>query len=205
MAPRKQRPRKAERPYVRQPDREPVSVEHAVDEGILITRSALTMEVKNHIIVTTLRDDQLFDPDVTSAFVIHELEDLAAEQAEYATRMDDAALIAIQSKGTARHQHDYHTLDLPALSRRSEIYSSLSLRLLHLATDHSFVSGVVETAREKAWDEVGGAIENRLEKIFSAEAFAHTIASDPDYERERETRIAMFLALDLAVLAPQAG
>lgn len=204
MVPRKERPQKATRPYVKQPEREPVTLQHAVEEGILIARSALTMEVKNHIIVSTLRDDQRFDVAVTAGFVAHELGDLATEQAEYATRMDRAAAAALTARGSARHQHDYHSLDHPALTRRSEIYRSLAAKLQRLATDDEFIAAVVNAAREQAWGEISTAIQARLNTVYSAEADADSIAGDVDYVRDRDERIAVFLAMDLAGLVPVA-
>lgn len=205
MVPRKKRTRAAARPYVKQPEREPVTLQHAVEEGILIARSALTMEVKNHIIVSTLRDGQMFDLAVTAGFVAHELGDLATEQEEYAVRMDDAAITALSSRGSARHQHDYHSLDYPALTRRSEIYRSLSAQLQRLATDAEFISEVVNSARDQAWGEISIAIEVRLDTVYSLEADAETVADDANYGRDRDERIAVFLALDLAALEPVSG
>lgn len=190
------RTRKPDRPYVRQPDSETPTVEHSVAEGVLIARSALTMEVKNRIIVSTLRDGQLFDPEVTAGFVVHELADLADEQADYADRMDSTAAEAAGFHGRATHQHDYHSLDLPSLIRRAEIYRSLSAELVRLRDDRGFVDALVESARADAWSELGSAIALRLE---SERGFP----VDPDYQRDRHERLATFLALDFAALTPK--
>jgi hypothetical protein len=180
------------RPYVPAPAVEPITVEHAVEEGLLIARSALTMEVKNQIIVRALRDDRTFDPLDVAKLVARELRSFAREQEGYARRMNRLAVSV--TDGPSSREHDYGPRDYRMLTQRGLIYSSLSGELARLADDAAFVADVVEAAREQAWAELGKAIEARLQWMSGA-------TPDSDYASERDERLRSFIGTDLADLA----
>lgn len=182
-----------DRPYVRMPVAEPISVERAVDEGLLIARSALTMEVKNRIIVSALRDDHPFDAARAATWVALEVTNLAAEQAGYAKRMGDLANSLTKARGTTSKEHDYGPRDRRLLARRGLVYASLSEELVALGDDAQFVQSVVEDARGQAWSELGAAIETRLD-------IGPMQNPDAEYELERDTRLRAFVAIDFAQL-----
>lgn len=197
---RKRAPRPAAtRGYVRGPIAEPITIERAVEEGLLIARSALTMEVKNRIIVSALRDNNTFDAAEAATWVRLELEHLAHEQAEYAKRMNELAIQVTVATGPSMHSHDYGPRDYRILTRRGVAYAALSADLERLVDDAEFVTGVVEAARSKAWTELGMAIDSRL-ALVPAE-----VSAGPDYEAGRDERLRSFIEVDLANLAALSG
>jgi hypothetical protein len=197
---RKRDPRlAAHRPYVRAPIAEPITVERAVEEGLLIARSALTMEVKNRIIVSAVRDNNTFDATEAATWVAHELKHLAREQAEYAKRMNQLAVEVTGARGPSQHSHDYGPRDFRLLTRRGMAYAALSTDLERLVDDPGFVTGVVEDARIQAWAELGTAIEARL-ALAPAE-----VSAGPGYEDGRDKRLRSFIEVDLANLAALSG
>jgi len=191
-------PAKPSRPYVRIPPAKPISLERAVEEGLLIARSALTMDVKNRIIVSALREDHRFDATETASWVALELTSLSAEQAEYAERMSELANTLTSARGTTSKEHDYGPRDFRLLTRRGLAYAALSEELARLVDDQPFVASVVEDARHQAWSELGTAIELRLD-------LGPMQQPDADYALERDTRLRAFLAIDLARLRRSAG
>lgn len=196
---RKRQPRPASghakplRPYVRMPVAEPISVERAVEEGLLIARSALTMDVKNRIIVSALRDDHRFDAQETASWVALDLTNLSAEQAEYAERMSELANTLNGSRGSTSKEHDYGPRDYRPLTRRGLAYASLSDELARLVNDPIFIESVVEDARGQAWSELGTAIGSRLD-------LAQLQHPDADYALERDSRLRALIAIDFARL-----
>ena len=186
------------RPYKRTPVAEPISVERAVEEGLLIARSALTMDVKNRIIVSALRDDHRFDAIETASWVALELKNLSREQAEYAERMSHLAVEVTDRHGPRRHEHDYGPRDYRQLTRRGLAYASLSDELARLVDEPAFVESVVEDARGQAWSELGTAIQSRLD-------LGPMQQPDADYALERDTRLRAFIAIDFARLRLNAG
>lgn len=186
------------RPYVRTPPAEPISVERAVEEGLLIARSALTMEVKNRIIVSALRDDHRFEAAETAAWVVLELINLSAEQAGYAERMSQLVETGVDVGRTTSKEHNYGPRDHRLLARRGLAYAALSEHLARLVDDAHFVASVVEGARAQAWSELGTAIESRLD-------LGPMEHPDADYAMERDTRLRALVAIDLARLRRSAG
>lgn len=186
------------RPYKRTPMAEPISVERAVEEGLLIARSALTMDVKNRIIVSVLRDDHRFDAIETASWVALELKNLSLEQAGYAERMNHLAVEVTSQHGPRRHEHDYGPRDYRLLTRRGLAYASLSNELARLVDEPTFVESVVEDARGQAWSELGTAIQSRLD-------LGPMQQPDADYVLERDTRLRAFIAIDFARLRRSAG
>jgi hypothetical protein len=194
MAKKRNRRSVPERPYVPTPPGEPITVEHAVEEGLLIARSALTMEVKNRIIVGALRDDRAFDPAETAELVKNKLTTLSHEQAGYAKRMRRLAVAVTNGRAPHSQEHDYGPRDYRTLTRRGIIYAALSSTLARLVDDAEFVGEVVESARGQAWSELGRTIEFRLDRAFGAER-------DADYAIDRIDRLRSLIEVDLANLA----
>ncbi|TXN31320.1 hypothetical protein [Lacisediminihabitans profunda] len=193
MAKKRERRSAPARPYVPVPRAEPITVEHAVEEGMLIARSALTMEVKNRIIVGALRDDLAFDPAETADLVKRELAVLSQEQAGYARRMSRLAVAVSGARGSSIRDHDYGPRDYRALTHRGKIYAALSEELERLVDDEEFVQEIVETARAQAWAELGRTIVGRLER-------AMRVDRDPDYAIDRIDRMRSLVEVDLAAL-----
>jgi hypothetical protein len=174
------------------------AVQRAVDEGLLIARFAVVMDVKNHIIVTALRHDEPFDADVTAREVRQSLVRLATEQSDYADRVTDVLRErAARARGSVRHEHDYHPEDLASLDLRHAVYSRVAARLRLLADDVDYVAEIVETARQDAWTDLGGAVETRLDTLPTPPV------RDADYARNRARRIRTLIDVDLAALKQQ--
>jgi hypothetical protein len=196
MARKRVRRSESARPYVPVPRAEPITVERAVEEGMLIARSALTMEVKNRIIVGALRDDLAFDPKETADLVRSELSVLSREQAGYARRMNRLAIAVSGARGASIRDHDYGPRDYRVLTHRGKIYAALSDELERLVGDADFVAEIVETARTRAWAELGGTIVSRLERALG-------VHRDPDYVIDRIDRMRSLVEVDLAALHRQ--
>jgi hypothetical protein len=174
------------------------AVQRAVDEGILIARFAVVMEVKNHIIVGALRHDEPFDSESIAREVAQSLIRLAAEQSTYAQRVTEVLRErAARARGSVKHEHDYHPEDLASLDLRHAVYSRVAERLKLLAGDEDYVAEIVESARQDAWGELGGAVETRLDKLPKPPV------RNADYERNRARRIRTLIDVDLASLKQQ--
>jgi len=174
------------------------AVQRAVDEGLLIARFAVVMEVKNHIIVSALRHDEPFDAEATGREVRQSLVRLAAEQSDYADRVTDVLRErAARARGSVKHEHDYHPEDLASLDLRHAVYSRVAAELKRLADDAGYVGEIVETARQDAWGELGGAVESRLDRL------PKPLVKNADYERNRPRRIRTLIDVDLAALKKQ--
>ena len=174
------------------------AVQRAVDEGLLIARFAVVMEVKNHIIVSALRHDEPFDAEATGREVRQSLMRLAAEQSDYADRVTDVLRErAARARGSVKHEHDYHPEDLASLDLRHAVYSRVASELKRLADDDGYVGEIVETARQDAWGELGGAVESRLDRLPKPPV------RNADYERNRTRRIRTLIDVDLAALKKQ--
>jgi hypothetical protein len=174
------------------------AVQRAVDEGLLIARFAVVMDVKNHIIVSALRLDEPFDAESTGREVKQSLIRLAAEQSNYAQRVTDVLRErASRARGSVKHEHDYHPEDLASLDLRHAVYSRVAAELKLLAADEAYVAEIVESARQDAWGELGGAVETRLDRL------PKPLLKNADYERNRARRIRALIDVDLAALKQQ--
>ena len=193
MARKRDRPKAPARPYVAPEFFERISVPRATEEGLLIAKSALTMDVKNHVIVRALRDDKSFDADEIALFVREGLHRLAEDHAGYAKTMDKTAVAAIDATGPQLHGHDYRAGDYRALTQRATIYSAMSKELERLRADEEFVVSVVWAARDRAWDEISAAIESRLDWVTGP-------PPDRDYDNQRGLRLADLVMIDIAGL-----
>ncbi|WP_165063647.1 hypothetical protein [Marisediminicola senii] len=169
------------------------TVERATQEGLLIAKSALTMDVKNHIILRALRDDARFDRDELAEYVRTELGLLSERHVGYARRMDHIGEVAGKARGPQSHGHDYRKGDQRALRNRAVVYRSLAVQLERLRCDDDLVSDVIETARLKAWEEIGSVIKTRLD-------WYRGTPPDPDYASQRGIRIADLKMIDIFAL-----
>jgi hypothetical protein len=185
------------RKYVPPAPVEPVTVERAIEEGLMIARAALIMDVKNHLIVATIRDDAGYDDTGMADFVRLETIKLAAEHAGYAARTKRWATAATTARGPQIDVHDYRTEDLTALAHRGATYTGMSEALTALAGDENYVADIVQSARARAWAEIARVIQSTLERLA-------TISNDDDYARYRASRMKQFRMLDLAPLMESA-
>lgn len=168
-------------------------VARAVDEGVLISKLALTMETKNFVIVEALREDRRFDSESARVFVRSELIDLALEQVSYARRMRTQSATLAAKKRKSGQQAEEASEELKLLTQRRVTYSALASELTRLRGVPAFVDEVVETARDSAWQEVRGNVEERLDRVAGS-------ATEPDYAQKRAGRMMALRHIDLQAL-----
>jgi hypothetical protein len=169
--------------------------ERAVEEGLLIGRSTVTLAAKNHLIVGTVRDGLSLREIDLPGFVAGQLLALSAEQDAYAIRTAADARAAGSAVGALRHQHDYRPADVHALEERADIYTRLARALADLASDATATAELAEVARAAAWDELGAIIGKRLDLVARA-------AADPAYALGRRASMAALREVDLPELEP---
>lgn len=174
-----------------------ITLQRAIDEGVLLGEYATRMETKNQVIIGALRGDRTFDADRYAEVVRSTLTKLAAEAEDQAARIRSARLDARNSPGLAKGHHDYRRSDVQNLQLREQTYVGLAAKLAELRDDAEYVSGVVEAARVAAWEEVGDVVVSTL-----AEQNAPVDLGD-NYEEERLIRMQLLQLEDLEELATE--
>ena len=180
----------------RKPKRKPISIEHAVEEGMLIARSALTMEVKNRIIVDAIAEGRPYDESHARELVQYELVQLADENEQAAARMRELAAAVLTPRG-AYTREGYQAGDHDALANRATIHAKMCDELRELSSDDAYLDEVAERAREQAWSEVGDAIQSRLIRTLP-------VSPDRFYEEEKAARIRALYDINLRALEKRA-
>ncbi|MEA9983863.1 MULTISPECIES: hypothetical protein [Subtercola] len=165
------------------------AVGRAVDEGVLMSRTALTMATMNHIIVGALMHTIDYDPVEIAAFVRNELRLLSLEQATMAEHMKRLMLEFPPQFTKSRSVADFQWL-----TQRRVTYSSLATELARLHDDTEFVAEAVDSSQKWAWSELSRAIEVRLQAVAGVDAA-------PDYSAERDQRMRALREVDLPALA----
>jgi hypothetical protein len=173
---------------------EPVPVEEIAEEGLLIAASAVRMAVKNRQIVRALRDRTDYNETAAVAAAREVFRALAREKRDEVERLDDIIETTRERPGRALHQTDYRKADATNLDRREQVSDILADRLDDLAEDDEYLLGIVEAAREAAWDEIGASIQAKL--LRRPELEAHT----REYQEQRDQRIRQLVKVDLPLL-----
>jgi hypothetical protein len=176
--------------------RKPISIDRAVEEGILIATSALTMEVKNQIIIDAIRDARPYDVGHVVAVAKRQLLALARQNVESSDRIQHLAEDVLTPKGSTDSE-GYRAGDHPALANRAVIHSRVSAELERLADDDAYIQDVAEAARAEAWTEVGDAVQLRL---------LRSVPPEPDkfYEEDKAARIQALFAINFRALEKRA-
>jgi hypothetical protein len=176
----------------------PISIERSVDEGVLIASAAVTMDVKNYIIVEAIRDGSTFDAANVEAAVRRELLELANENEASAHRVQQLSVDVQTARGPRDRDNSegYEFDDHPTLTKRGVIHVMLAAELERLSEDPKFVADLAERARVRAWADVGSAIETRLIDSIPR-------PRDPDYEAEKDARIRALLDINFRALEKQ--
>lgn len=179
------RPQRADVGYYETPPRAEIApIQRVVDEGVLISTSAVRMAVKNRLIVSALRGHHNYDPTALAVAAAHEFTALARQNDQMAERLDQRHGQEDAVDGAEDEEH----------TRRPLLLRQLALALRREATDREHLRDIVERAREDAWHEVGRAISSRLRSQgFNA-------SGEPDYNRDRAERIRALITIDLAAL-----
>jgi hypothetical protein len=161
--------------------RDVAPIDIVIQDGMLISESAVRMAVKNHLIVDTLRDSGNFDPDALAEVARDEFLALAEQNEESAARVWDDGTWNDEPSDSERND------------RKRRVLLGLAAALREEASDPWRLGIVVADARLIAWEEVGAVIEAKLEAPTE-------IVRDEAYEREREGRIRALKEVDLAGL-----
>jgi len=147
---------------------EPISLEHALEEGLLLADFAVRMTVRNAVITEMLTTtDAVYDPAGFVGVARRALLALA-DEADYAeARMGAEHRLATVLEGESEHSHDYRPVDATNLRRREALARAMAGALRRRAEDDDALVEVVERARSEAWDEVSREIEVRIDRIFA--------------------------------------
>jgi hypothetical protein len=175
----------------------PVSIERSVDEGVIIATAAVTMDVKNYIIVEAIREGHPFNLTDVLAAVRRELLDLATENDASAQRVQQLAVDVQTPAGAPDDSEGYQLDDHPTLTKRGIIHVMLAAELERLSEDDEFVADVAERARQRAWAEVGDAVSSRLLDSLP-------VAPDPYYDDDKDARVRALFNINLRALEKQA-
>ena len=171
-----------------------------LEEGLLMAESAGRMALKNRLIVDALRGDQAYSDERAGTLAREVLYELVQEADEAVEHLASERQTAAQRDGRSQHQHDYHRSDLLNLRRREKVHAAVAKALWTRRSDEAYVAGLVERARSDAWDDLGSAIEQELDRRWPR------FDEEPDYAEHRGERmevVADDLARDLARLAAQ--
>ncbi len=177
----------------------PTTLDHALDEGLLIADYSARMTVKNHIVVDAVQSTEAFDPTHYLGIAADALRELADESEAAAARIMAERTRAHALGGRSEHIHDYRAIDDLNLRRRQRVAEELARVLRGRADDEDGLLKLIEAARDDAWNELGAAIEASLD------AFSGVEASKENYERERGDRLNLFIQRDLARLEEERG
>lgn len=178
---------------VRYTSKESSSVERAVEEGLMIAKTALAMELKNHIIVGAIRYDNNFVESELREFLSGEIDKLAREQSGYADRTDSWATASTSARGPQANVHDYRSDDYGSLTKRGQTYTAMADALKALANDAEFLAVVLASAQSQAWSEIERAIMAKLEGEVRS-------STEKGYTRTRRERMRQVREIDLAAL-----
>jgi len=133
----------------------------------MLADRAARLDVRNRIEVETIGRGRDFDPEEFRAEAISALEQLAAEQASIADRLEVEHQLAGRREGTAYSEHDYRRGDRRNLKVRAKVARLMAEELRAFAADADRVADLVERARQEAWRDVAGHMQRKL-RIYAA-------------------------------------
>jgi hypothetical protein len=133
----------------------PAPVRRVLDDGVLIARSAVRLTLANELIVSTLRDDAPLDRERLAASARRVLLEIANEKHESAARTERARRIRLSER--RRPDDDEQHRRGPQLNRL------LALALHAEADDPAVIDGLVEEARQAAWQQLAAEVGRRAE------------------------------------------
>jgi hypothetical protein len=177
----------------------PTTLDHALEEGLMIAEYSARMTVKNRIVVDAIRTDSGFTTERYLPVAADALRELAAESDAGGARIAEERELALALDGQGEHIHDYRSIDTVNLRRRERVAEELAAALRRRADDEDGLAELIGTARIDAWHEIRSAIEASLD------AFSGVEATKEDYERERPARLNLLIRRDLARLAEERG
>ena len=182
--------------YVAPDPVDPPLAERVASEGLAIAESAVRLSMRNRIVVDSLRDRRGFDTAPLLQWAAEEFDTLAQREEEAADRLRDRRDWSPNDSPWVEHADDIEA------QRRESQWREAARRATaaafrEAARDERRLIDLDERARIEAWQDVATVIMER------ADATGHP--ADPDYDAERDSRIAALVALDLTALANERG
>ena len=145
----------------------PTTLEHALEEGMLLADFSVRMSVRNAIITAMLGSEtETFDRDAFRDATRDALLALADESDAAAERMVRQNRYASILEGKPEHSHDYRRADSLNLRRREALALATSKELRRRAADERYVGALIEHSRTDAWREMSREIEQRIDRIL---------------------------------------
>jgi hypothetical protein len=165
-------------------------IERVVEEGVLVSASAVRMALKNRIIVATLRDHLNYDPRVLADAARDEFGALARENDDTAERLEESWQAEGPDAEDTSGEDEYESLRNEDWRRRPGVHRLLAVAFRNEVDNASAMMGLVDQARVDAGEEVGRAISARLQ--------SRNFGSEPDYQEMRSARIRQLIEIDIA-------
>ncbi len=126
----------------------------AVDEGVLVARSALRLAIKNRVIMATLRDEKPWDDVVMTALARAEIESLIGEMEENAARLETNSAKPIRAFGKPRKVVANLRQDARRQGERATILRSVIAQLRVLEDDPEQTRALLRVARDETLGEL---------------------------------------------------
>ena len=176
---------------------EPLSLDDAVSEGLMLAGYSCRMRLKNRIIIGVLTRPDSYDAKQYLDEARAALDILVDEFDLDVDRIGRKLRVAVSIPGRAKHAHDYRSVDADNLRLREAVSSAVAKALRQHRGDEEYLLGLIESARQDAWSDISRAIEEFLNRS--------TIVVDAAYGRERGKRMRRLVAEDLAQLAERSA
>jgi hypothetical protein len=145
----------------------PTTLEHALEEGMMLAEFSVRMSVRNAIITAMLTSDTTtYDPAAFAGAARDALLGVAEESDAAAERLVRAHTFATVLEGQPEHSHDYRQADSLNLRRREALALATSKELRRRADDPEYVAELVERSRADAWREMSREIEQHIDRSF---------------------------------------
>lgn len=175
---------------------EPITLDDAVSEGLMLAKYSSRMRLKNRIIVGVLTHERRYDPEQYLGEAKRALGVLIDEFDLEAARIARQLRIAASMPGKAAHAHDYRSADTNNLQLREDTSDALTTALRERRSDESYLLELIESARQDAWDDIARAVEDWLDRT--------NIVVDSSYERGKGERMRLLTA-DLLALQSESS
>ncbi len=174
------------------PPRAYLTVDEAVQEGLLLTEYASRMSIKNSFLRRVLAGQGSWDLEHGRHIARDILQALASEADTDATNLDRLIERFRTDPRTPPDPHGYSHDDLPNMLHRRDVSRGVAARLREQSADDDYLDELTDHARRDAWREVAHNIEHNLD--------IENTTVDADYLMQRDQRIRKLITEDLAAL-----
>ncbi|MGY6499181.1 MAG: hypothetical protein ACXIUP_13250 [Microcella sp.] len=164
-----------------------------IEEGILVSMSALRMKVKNRTIVWMLRDGNPWDDAAVREMAREELAGLADELEREAERLAALRPKAARRIGRSQHQYDYGQEDVYLLRQRENTNRSVAAKLVELGDDDAALDAIA-----------AGVKHDNLMEIVSAAPLPFEPRSDEPLDPQQQSRAIAAIERELQVMLAKA-